>query len=231
MTPTNFATFLNQISTEPLYVLDSKIPIQDYIPLDLSDRNKALKNVDASSSKEFEFFIFEYIKTESAQVAFGGYNEVRTIYQRSAHFNPQNATPQRNIHLGMDLWIDAKAPVFSPLDATVHSFKNNTNYGDYGPTLILKHHLDGVVFYTLYGHLSLESLTALKVGQHFEQGEQIAVLGDASINGDYPPHLHFQIVRDLQGFHGDYPGVCAKQDLAFYLNNCSDPNVLLKLKR
>jgi len=231
MTPTDFSTFLYQISTEPLYVLDSKIPIHDYIPLDLSDHNQALKNVDTSSSKDFEIFVFEHIKSKHAQVAFGGYNEVRTIYQRSTHFNPQDVTPQRDIHLGMDLWIDAGAPIFSPLNATVHSFKNNANYGDYGPTLILEHNVDGVVFYTLYGHLSLESLTALKVGQSFEQGENIAILGDASINGDYPPHLHFQIIRDLQGFHGDYPGVCAKQDLAFYLNNCPDPNVLLKLKR
>ena len=229
MKPTDFSTFLNQISSKPLYVLDSKIPIQDYIPLDLSNRNQVLKNVDTSSSKEFEVFIFEYLKSNHAQVAFGGYNEARTIYQRSTHFNPRDATPQRNIHLGMDLWLEANAPVFSPLDAVVHSFENNANYGDYGPTFILKHNVDGVVFYTLYGHLSLESLTVLKVGQHFKQGERIAVLGDASVNGDYPPHLHFQIIRNLQGFKGDYPGVCSKQDLAFYLSNCPDPNLLLKL--
>ena len=229
MKPTDFSTFLNQISSKPLYVLDSRIPIQDYTSLDLSDRNQALKDVDTSGSKEFEIFIFEFIKSKNAQVAFGGYNEVRTIYQRSTHFNPQDATIQRNIHLGMDLWIEAEAPVFSPLDAVVHSFKNNTKYGDYGPTLILKHHVEGIVFHTLYGHLSLESLNVLKVGQPFKQGERIAVLGDASVNGDYPPHLHFQIIRDLQGFQGDYPGVCSKQDLTFYLSNCPDPNLLLKL--
>jgi murein DD-endopeptidase MepM/ murein hydrolase activator NlpD len=130
----------------------------------------------------------------------------------------------------MDLWITAGTPVFAPLDATVRSFKNNLNFGDYGPTIILEHKIQGVKFYTLYGHLSLESIANLKVGQTLIRGEQFATLGDANVNGDYPPHLHFQIIRDIQGFKGDYPGVCSKKDLQFYLNNCPDPNVLLKLK-
>jgi murein DD-endopeptidase MepM/ murein hydrolase activator NlpD len=129
----------------------------------------------------------------------------------------------------MDLWIEARSPVFTPLDATVHSFKNNTNDGDYGPTIILEHRIEGVKFHTLYGHLSLESITQLNVGQTFKQGEQIATLGDANVNGDYPPHLHFQIIRDIEDYKGDYPGVCSKKDLTFYLNNCPDPNGLLKL--
>ena len=111
----------------------------------------------------------------------------------------------------------------------MHSFKNNTNYGDYGPTIILKHHINDIEFYTLYGHLSMESIVNTSVGQFFKQGEQIATLGDVSINGDYAPHLHFQIIKDIQDYKGDYPGVCSKQDLDFYLNNCPDPNMLLKL--
>jgi murein DD-endopeptidase MepM/ murein hydrolase activator NlpD len=75
----------------------------------------------------------------------------------------------------------------------------------------------------------LDSIANLRVGQFFNQGEQLAVLGDASINGDYAPHLHFQIIKDIQDYKGDYPGVCSKKDLSFYLNNCPDPNVLLKL--
>ena len=153
---------------------------------------------------------------------------MRTIYKRSSHFNLNVATA-RNIHIGADLWCKANAPVFAPLDATLHSFKNNTNFGDYGPTIILKHHIKGVEFYTLYGHLSLTSIKNLKVNQVFKQGEQLGTLGDATVNGDYPPHLHFQIIKDLQGFIGDYPGVCSKADLEFYLKNCPDPNLLLKL--
>ena len=86
-------------------------------------------------------------------------------------------------------------------------------------------------FYTLYGHLSLKSISHLKVGMAFKQGELLGDLGGANINGDYPPHLHFQIIKDLQNFNGDYPGVCNKNDLGFYLRNCPDPNLLLKLVR
>ena len=107
---------------------------------------------------------------------------------------------------------------------------NNTNYGDYGPTLILKHKIEDELFYTLYGHLSLASIERIKVGVEVKQGEQIATLGTTEVNGDYPPHLHFQIIKDIQDYKGDYPGVCNQMDLEFYRGNCPDPNLLLGLK-
>ena len=226
---TSFPEFLNQISSKPLYVLDSKIPLQSYIPLDLSQSNRELYDVNTSSSKDLEIYIFNYIKDKKGLVAFGGYNEIRNIYQRSRHFNQLDEVSKRNIHLGMDLWIEAGTPVFAPLDATVHSFANNTNYGDYGPTIILKHSIIDIEFYTLYGHLSKEAIANISIGHFFRQGDQISTLGDASVNGDYAPHLHFQIIKDMQDYKGDYPGVCSKKDLSFYLNNCPDPNILLKL--
>lgn len=229
MTATYFPQLLNQISSKSLNVLDSGIPLQSYVHLDLSESNQELYNVDTSSSKDLGAYIFNYLKANKGRIAYGGYNEVRNLYKRSPYFNKQDIASQRNIHLGIDLWIEAGTPVYSILDATVHSFKNNTNYGDYGPTIILKHHINDIEFYTLYGHLSMESIVNTSVGQFFKQGEQIATLGDVSINGDYAPHLHFQIIKDIQDYKGDYPGVCSKQDLDFYLNNCPDPNMLLKL--
>src|SRR5690606_29910299 len=118
-------------------------------------------SIDVSSSSVLEVYIQNYIKSKQALVAFGGYNETRNIYQRSAHFNNQNSDNERNIHLGVDLWLAANSPVFTPLVAEVHSFKNNTNYGDYGPTIILKHEVNTIEFYTLYGHLSLSSIENL----------------------------------------------------------------------
>lgn len=155
--------------------------------------------------------------------------ETRGIYERSNYFNNTDPYDERNIHLGLDLWIQAETPIFTPLDGIVHSYKNNTNYGDYGPTIILEHNLNDVKFYTLYGHLSLESLEGLTIGKIFEKGEQIATLGDASVNGDYAPHLHFQIINDLQDYQGDYPGVTSSRDIEFYRSNCPDPNLLLKI--
>lgn len=228
MQPKDFSNFIKIISSDSLHVLDASIPKSKYIPIDLSESNQKLNRVDVSSSSKLETFVNSHIKKHDALVAYGGYLEVRNIYKRSNHFNSQ-AESERNIHLGIDLWCDAETPIYAPLNAIVHSFNNNTNYGDYGPTIVLKHTISSVEFYTLYGHLSLASIKKLKVGQGFKQGEQIATLGDASVNGEYPPHLHFQIIKDIQDSKGDYPGVCSKKDLEFYKLNCPDPDLLLKI--
>lgn len=212
------------------HVLDAKWTSEYYIPLDLSTSNKQLQSVDLSSSDNLGNYIDNHIEINTATVAYGGYLEKRNIYNRSDYFNTENPETLRHIHLGLDLWIVAETPVFTPLDARVHSFKNNTNFGDYGPTIILEHEIQGIRFYTLYGHLSLESIENLKVGQTFKQGQQLATLGDTSINGDYPPHLHFQLIKDIQHYKGDYPGVSSQLDLEFYKGNCPDPNVLFDFK-
>lgn len=223
----NFEAFLKSIQAHPL--LDIAIPYSSYIPLDLSVDNAELNSVDVSSSDALEAFIWSIIKKNKARVAYGGYLEKRGIYNRSSYFNKSNPETERNIHLGLDLWIEANAPIFAPLDGEIHSFKNNTNHGDYGPTLVLKHSITDFNFYTLYGHLSAASLQNNKVGDKVTKGQQIATLGTASVNGDYPPHLHFQIIRDIQNFNGDYPGVSNSVDLEFYKSNCPDPNLLLGL--
>lgn len=224
-----FSSFLNSISSYPLPVLDTSISLDQYYPLDLSIHNEALQNVNVSDSSVFEVYINSLLAISHKKVAYGGYNEIRNIYRRSTYFNQDNMETERNIHLGIDLWLVAGSPIFAPLDGIVHSFAYNKNFGDYGPTIILKHQVDNVIFYTLYGHLSLSSIDHLKMGAVFEQGNLLATLGDASVNGDYPPHLHFQIIWDLGDWIGDYPGVCSKADLPFYLANCPDPNVILKL--
>jgi len=228
MKANSFSELINKSGQEIFPVLGRDISKDQYVPLDLSETNAFLNKVDVSSSSKLESYVNSCILKQDGVVAFGGYLEERNIYKRSEHFNSQ-AEDERNIHLGVDLWCDAKTPIYAPLDGEVYSFKNNTNFGDYGPTIILKHSIKDIVFYALYGHLSLSSIANLKIGQTFKKGDSIAVLGDASVNGDYPPHLHFQIIRNIENADGDYPGVCAKKDLKFYKDNCPDPNILLQL--
>ncbi|WP_430413033.1 peptidoglycan DD-metalloendopeptidase family protein [Kordia sp.] len=230
MTSTSFLQFVTNLGKQSLHVLDANISKSDYIALDLSVTNEKLKTVAVSSSEKLGNYIDTHIAENHAKVAFGGYLETRGIYNRSEYFNDQNPATERNIHLGLDLWIAAETPIYTPLDGEVHSFQNNTNFGDYGPTIILKHTIENVEFYTLYGHVSLISISTLTVGQQFTKGAQIATLGDATVNGDYPPHLHFQIIKDIQDYKGDYPGVSSQNDVAFYTQNCPDPNLLLQLK-
>ena len=209
-------------------VIDSTLSYYQYTPLDLSSSNLELNQLDISDAIEFETYIENFLAKNKASVAYGGYNEVRNLYKRSTVFNDSN-TEERNIHIGLDLWIKAGTLVLAALDGKVHSFQNNTNLGDYGPTIILEHQLENHIFYTLYGHLALESIASIKSGDFFAKGQQLAFLGDCSVNGDYAPHLHFQIIKNMEGNFGDYPGVCSKNKLEYYLENCPDPNLLLKI--
>jgi murein DD-endopeptidase MepM/ murein hydrolase activator NlpD len=209
-------------------VIDSSIDYKDYVALDLSANHTDKLNLDLTNVEVFEEFIEEHLFKNEAKVAFGGYLETRNLYRRSIVFKNE-ITDERNIHIGLDLWIKAGTSVLAALDGKVHSFQNNTALGDYGPTIILEHTIENITFYTLYGHLSLESLDGKAIGQTVKKGEQIATLGKPPINGDYAPHLHFQIIKDIQGKIGDYPGVCSKKEVDFYKENCPNPNELLKI--
>lgn len=212
----------------PTKIIDSSIHLSKYIPLDLSVTNQDLVKSKPENAAEFENFISNYLEKNNAQVAFGGYIEGRTLYQRSTIFK-NDSIPERNIHIGLDLWTKVDTAVLAPLNGKVHSFKNNPGLGDYGPTIILEHIVENEKFYTLYGHLSLESIENLSVGKVFNRGQKIGTLGNSSVNGDYAPHVHFQIIKNIEEYHGDYPGVCNTNDLNFYIENCPDPNLLLKI--
>ena len=225
----SFPKFIESLSRDFIPVVDAKFSKAAYVPIDLSIHATNLKTLDVSSSSAFEAYIRKYVNIYGVKLAYGGYCEIRDIYRRSTHFNEKDPETERNIHLGIDIWCDAGTKVLAPLAGIVHSFKHNTNFGDYGPTIILEHNIQELTFYTLYGHLSMSSIANLEIGQYFERGSVLAILGDASVNGDYAPHLHFQIIKDLQGSKGDYPGVSNKRDIDFYVQNCPNPNLLLKI--
>lgn len=212
----------------PTKVIDSSIELSKYIALDLSTTNQELVEKKPDNAAEFEVFISNYLKKNNAEVAYGGYIEGRNLYQRSTIFKNES-NPERNIHIGLDLWSKEGTIILAPIDGKVHSFKDNVGLGDYGPTIILEHEIENEKFYTLYGHLSLESIENLTVGTIFKKGESFATFGNSAVNGDYAPHLHFQIINNIENYNGDYPGVCNIKDLNFYIENCPDPNLLLKI--
>jgi very-short-patch-repair endonuclease len=140
----------------------------------------------------------------------------------------QGAEPRR-LHLGIDIWGKPYTRVMAPLDGIVHSFAFNNAYGDYGATIILTHNLEGSTFYTLYGHLSLNSIKNMQEGDVVRKGDVFCEFGIPFENGQWPPHLHFQIIRDMQGMKGDYPGVCRFSERESYLANCPDADLILKM--
>ena len=218
---------LENYSKEPIKILDNAISLNAYCTIDLSGTNSVLATIDITNHERCQAYIDTVLKTNDAQVAFGGYLERRNLYADKSSFSNQNT--ERNIHLGVDLWVKAGTKVLTPLNGEIHSFHNNAVVGDYGPTIILKHKIEDIVFYTLYGHLSLASIAHLQIGQEFKAGDSLAKIGTPDINVNYAPHLHFQIIKDLEGNSGDYPGVAAEDQLDFYTRNCPNPNFLLKI--
>ena len=210
-------------------VIDKQYKKSDFVHIDLSGENKDLNKIEIPSATEYKKYIDEYLASKKGRVAYGGYNERRNLYQQSVIFQDDSKPSPREVHIGLDLWCEAGTTVIAPLDGTVHSCNDNAGFGNYGPTIILEHNLGDKTFYTLYGHLSRPSIKNLAFGQIIEAGDKIGVIGTSKVNGDYAPHLHFQIIEDLQGYTGDYPGVVAKQELESYLKNCPDPNLLLKI--
>lgn len=199
--------------------------------LDFTSQNEDLRNVDLKNTTIFEAYVFGKLAVNNKTVGVGGYLEHRNIYQRSEHFD--GLEEPRIVHLGVDIWAAAFTPVFAPVDSVIHSFKDNANFGDYGPTIILEHlnyENQHIPRYSLYGHLSRESLGNLNTGQKIKAGTQFAEFGPYPENGDWPPHLHFQLLTDLLGNSGDFPGVCSVADKDFYAKICLNPYGFLGIK-
>jgi peptidoglycan LD-endopeptidase LytH len=200
----------------------------NFLKLDLTENNVELQNIDYKQTTIFHEWLTDKMLENNCPIAAGGYLEKRMIYARSTHFD--TPTEPRCIHLGIDLWTKAKTPIFAPLNAKIHSFQNNNHFGDYGPTIILEHILENIRFFTLYGHLSLESLENLYEQKEILKGEKFAEIGDFPINGDWSPHLHFQIIEDMQGKKGDFAGVCTVSEQKIYQNICPNPNLILNME-
>jgi murein DD-endopeptidase MepM/ murein hydrolase activator NlpD len=173
----------------------------------------------------FDAVVQEMLAEQHAQTGLGGYLENRVIYLRSAHFD--DTTEARSLHLGLDVWVPPGTPVAAPLPAVVHSLADNNNFGDYGPTIILAHELEGIIFYSLYGHLTRTDLLGLQPGQAIVSGEVFAHVGPYPENGDWPPHLHFQVIADMQGRWGDFPGVAPPSERAYWAQLCPDPRLVI----
>jgi murein DD-endopeptidase MepM/ murein hydrolase activator NlpD len=219
-----------------LYLADPTIkihPIVDFdkgndqlFPFDLTSNNTELTAEVLNDTDIFSRWISDKLAIENCKYGIGGYNEHRTIYSRSSYFDTEEEP--RRLHLGVDIWGIAGTPVYNFFDAEVHSFQFNDHFGDYGSTIILKYTIKDLRLYGLYGHLNLAALDGLSEGMFIPAGTHFADFGMKEENGYWPPHLHFQLMFDMQGRVGDYPGVCKYSERERYLSNCPDPDLVLK---
>ena len=198
--------------------------------LDLTNENEEVFKIDFADTEKFSDYVNEKLKKAKAKFGIGGYNELRGLYERSKVFDALSSGDEpRRLHLGIDIWGEAGTKVHAPLGGIVHSTGFNNNFGDYGATLILQHQLDSVNFYTLYGHLSKDDIAKVTEFQYIVRGHVIGHFGKPEENGHWPPHLHFQIIKDVRLWKGDYPGVCKYSEHKKYLANCPDPDLILNM--
>ncbi|HSI75836.1 MAG TPA: peptidoglycan DD-metalloendopeptidase family protein [Lunatimonas sp.] len=216
---------MTEILTDmPIFpVMGEELGAHNAIAIDLSKDNEALNQVNLADSQHFCSYVDSLRDNQGKKYALGGYLENRVIYTRSHVFATDSAI-FRNIHLGVDIWASAGTTVFCPVDGVIHSCQDNAGFGNYGPTVILEHVLRGNKIYSLYGHLATADLGLFYPGKQIRAGEILGHLGEEKENGNWPAHLHFQLIQDLEGLTGDYPGVCMDSEIGHYTQNCPNPN-------
>lgn len=201
--------------------------------IDLSMSSLVLGNYqDFKYSEVFNQKMTQQYSNFPEKIWVGGYGEARPIYTSDAFItNSNEGFEHRTIHLGIDFWAKCKTQVFSPLKGEIVVCHNNDSEKNYGPTLILKHTLDEYQsFFTLYGHLSKESLRNKKIGQIIEKGELLCEFGEQKENGNWAPHLHFQIILDRLEESFDFDGVSTPSNWSIFSSICPDPNLLFKME-
>ena len=180
----------------------------------------------------FENQISNILSCNKADYGIGGYLEVRPFYSsKNYEVECNEGLRWRTIHLGMDVWTNNKCAVRAPLEGIVYSVHDNIGENNYGPTVILEHIVsDQLTFYTLYGHLSRASIKEIRKGQFIAKGEIIAEVGLHPENGNWPTHLHFQIILDILNYKHDFPGVALPNQVPTWSSICPDPSPWFNFK-
>jgi murein DD-endopeptidase MepM/ murein hydrolase activator NlpD len=206
-------------NTAPIIATDGAAIVLD-LSIGSRLRDEEVANLDV---EQFGRLIDETMADAETGFAFGRYAEPRDLYN-SEHFAGDGAGERRTVHLGLDLFCVAGTPVFAPLDGKVELLANNARELDYGPMLVLQHDgMGGDAFFTLYGHLGAEVLEGFDAGQSVNAGQQIATVGAPPQNGNWPPHVHFQLILDLKDLGADFPGVARKSQQEYWLGLSPSP--------
>ncbi len=224
--------YLKNLNLRPtaLFPTLNKTEIQH---LDLSVASSFLGTVqEHSDQKLFEYKAGRLESENPERIVAGGYLEPRLVYSTDSYKRLGNSGYEsRTIHLGVDFWVLSQTPIHSVLDGTVRILHDNNYDKDYGPTLVLEHTIDGVTFYTLYGHLSRKTLSLLGVGQTVKKGDLIGYVGNAEENGGWVPHLHFQLMFDLLGNSENFPGVAFHSEIDFWKALCPSPWIMFNYRQ
>ena len=98
-------------------------------------------------------------------------------------------------HLQTDRRGEPTDPIMATADGTVMYINKRSGLSNYGNYIVIRHIVEGLEIYSLYGHLSAVRAD-LKAGETVKAGEVIATMGRTSSNeaiAKYRAHVHFEL--------------------------------------
>jgi 4-aminobutyrate aminotransferase-like enzyme/Ser/Thr protein kinase RdoA (MazF antagonist) len=209
------------VQSKPVTVIDFSVGSLEYGDLH-----------EISDTQALAALVANRLHKDDAVVGVGRYNEARLVYRDEKNLAfAQDGLESRTIHLGMELFLAVGSPIKVPLDGVIHSIQNNPGFRSNGPTIILEHSVkeDDLKFFTLYAHLSSDSLEKYTVGQRVRKGELIGKVGDITANGGWPSSVRFQLISDIFDWKGDFPHAALPSQRKVWLSICPDPNNILRI--
>ena len=213
--------------TAPL--LGRELAPHETVALDLSVGSPVLgADPRNSSMPRFAHIIEQYM---DGRIGIGGYLEPRMIYTTDRYALSGGITEERRmLHLAIDFWWPAGTAIHAVLPGRVYMLEYLPADLDYGYLTVLEHTTsDGDKFYTIYGHLSDESMRTLVMGQEVVAGQRIGSFGIPDVNGKWPTHVHFQVVLDFIDMGRDFPGVGYASQRNVWASLSPSPNLLLRM--
>ena len=160
--------------------------------LDLSEPVTTRGKYTTTDFATFQREIFDEMAAAGASWGIGNYLENRSGLLGDY---PGMIQEGRVYHAGLDIIVPPGVPLYAPLEGKVHAAVVDGGAGNYGGVVVLRHDLDGVTFYSLYGHLN----TSFEVapGQAVRAGERFGSIGQGEDSGGWFSHTHLQILTPL----------------------------------
>jgi 4-aminobutyrate aminotransferase-like enzyme/Ser/Thr protein kinase RdoA (MazF antagonist) len=182
-----------------------------------------------SLAPDRERIIAAELRRTGADVGIGRHDEERYVVdaQQSIGKEPA-ASGLETVHIGMDVFTGMATAVHAPFDAIVHCIVGGDDAPAGGAHVVLHHQPNATTdFFTLYGQLAPESVSALAEGQHIAAGGVIGKVLPGATNGSQLAHLHFQVVADLLDWAADFPSMVPVAERVVWKTLSPDPNLIL----
>lgn len=181
---------LNLQNTDIFPLFGDYLKGEPYV-FDFSSSNPKTLEYNLTDFDVFDQMIFEELYASSAQWGIGRYLEERKNLLRLYSNIIQE---KRYYHLGLDIVVPYDIPMYAPLNAEVYKIGKETQIGNYGGFVILKHCVNQVTFYSFYGHLKTPH--SISEGDQIKAGQEFARIGKESDSGGWFCHVHLQILTE-----------------------------------